>query len=167
MGLSMAGHRGQIRIHIEMENLKRNKMIMARLGSRLQNLGTGFLLLYCRLLELILMERVSWKDSQECKLQIDSICSIRIRSRNGDIFKKPSRQKSRSSVSDDGEYTCRVKVHRSPLTFDKRFNVTVHVPPQTNPPQANVLVDSGTYNRCSGVISLFSFSLRALSFHSF
>jgi len=53
---------------------------------------------------------------------------------------------TKSGVSDDGEYTCRVKVHRSPLTFDKQFNVTVHVPPQTNPPQANVLVDSGTYN---------------------
>ena len=52
---------------------------------------------------------------------------------------------SHTSLDDDGAYTCRVKVQRSPLTFDRRFNVTVHVPPITNPPQANILVDTGSY----------------------
>ena len=39
-------------------------------------------------LERIRMEDIEMKNSLVSELQIDSICSIRIRSRNGDIFEK-------------------------------------------------------------------------------
>ena len=42
-----------------------------------------------RFLERILMEHIESKNSVESKLQINSICSIRIQSRNQDIVKKP------------------------------------------------------------------------------
>ena len=41
-----------------------------------------------QVLERILMEHIESKNSLESKLQINSICSIRIFSRNGDIFDK-------------------------------------------------------------------------------
>ena len=42
-----------------------------------------------RFLERVLMEHISMNNSLDAKLQTCSICSIRIRSRNRDIFKKP------------------------------------------------------------------------------
>ena len=52
-------------------------------------IGTGFSKIF-RFLERILMDHIEMKNSLESMLQIDLICSIGIRSRNKDIFEKPS-----------------------------------------------------------------------------
>ena len=42
-----------------------------------------------RALELIVLEHIDMENSLESKLQVYSICSIRLRSRKGDIAEKP------------------------------------------------------------------------------
>ena len=67
----------------KLDSMKKNE-----LGAKLFE---GKLLVFAITSEMlkILMEHIEMKKSLDSKLQIYSICSIRIRSRNWDIFEKP------------------------------------------------------------------------------
>ena len=69
-------------------------LIVAIIGSQMMDWGLeiscSVFLTISHFLEQILMEHIGMKNHLDSKLQIDSIFSIGIRSRNRDIVKKPS-----------------------------------------------------------------------------